>query len=363
VRRVLIVTDAWHPQVNGVVRTLATLAEVAPRFGAEILFLTPNGWPGFPLPTYPDIRCALPWPRRLAARIAAMAPDAIHIATEGTLGHLARHYCVSRGLPFTTSFHTRLPDYVAARLPVPVAWSWAWLRWFHRPAERVLAATPSLVAELTQRGFRNVVQWTRGVDHRLFRPRNDAPDLALPRPHFLYVGRVAVEKNIAAFLALDLPGSKIIVGDGPARAALATQFPQARFLGARTGEDLAAIYAAADAFVFPSRTDTFGLVMLEALACGTPVAAFPVPGPRDVIGDAPVGVLSEDLRTACLKALSIDRAACRAFALSMSWDACAERFLDSVAWMDGNAAASVVARQSPAPARRRPLAAPLRKAG
>jgi glycosyltransferase involved in cell wall biosynthesis len=362
VKRVLIVTDAWHPQVNGVVRTLATLAEIAPQLGVEIVFLTPNGLPGFPLPTYPDIRCALPRPRLVAARIAAVAPDAIHIATEGTLGHLARQYCVSRGLPFTTSFHTRLPDYVAARLPVPVDWSWAWLRWFHRPAERVMAATPSLVTELTQRGFRNVVQWTRGVDHRLFRPRADAPALDLPRPHFLYVGRVAVEKNIAAFLALDLPGSKIVVGDGPARAALAAQFPQAHFLGARMGEDLAATYAAADVFVFPSRTDTFGLVMLEALACGVPVAAFPVSGPRDVIGDAPVGVLSEDLRAACLKVLSIDRAACRAFALSMSWDACAERFLASVAWIGASAPVRVAARRRPSRARRR-LAAMSRKTG
>lgn len=328
--RVLVATDAWHPQVNGVVRTLSTLASTAPSLGAEIEFLTHEGFRSFPLPTYPAIRCAMTTPWMIAKRIDAIRPDAIHIATEGTIGHAVRRYCIRRGIAFTTSFHTRLAEYVSARAPVPEGVVWHWLRRFHGRAERVMVSTASLISELAGRGFRAPVLWPRGVDGTLFAPRQAMP-LDLPRPIFLTVGRVAVEKNIEAFLSLDLPGTKVVVGDGPMRAELMQRFPHAVFLGERHREELAAIYSAADVFVFPSRTDTFGLVLLEALSCGVPVAAYPVPGPIDVIGDAPVGVLHADLRQAALRALTIDRAACRAFAGQMTWERCARMFLDNLA--------------------------------
>ena len=279
---ILVATDAWHPQVNGVVRTLTAMAEAAKGFGVEVSFLTPQSFRTFAMPSYPDLRLALPYPARIAKLIEAAKPDSIHIATEGPIGLLVRRYCRKRGLPFTTSFHTRFPEYVSARSPIPESWMWRALRAFHRPSQAVMAATPALAAELRMRGFRNVVLWSRGVDTSLFHPRST--DLCLPMPVFLCVGRVAVEKNLEAFLDLDLPGTKLIVGDGPARAALERKYPDAVFLGARHGEELAEIYAASDIFVFPSKTDTFGLVLLEALASGLPVAAFPVTGPRDVIG-------------------------------------------------------------------------------
>jgi glycosyltransferase involved in cell wall biosynthesis len=326
--RILVATDAWHPQVNGVVQTLREVARAAVRLGAELSFLSPDEFPTIPLPTYPDIRLALPHLGAIARRIAAERPDAIHIATEGPIGHMVRRYCLKEGLPFTTSFHTRFPAYVSARTPVPERWIWAWLRRFHNAGAGVMAATPGLSEELSRRGFRDVMLWPRGVDAALFRPRADA-DLGLPRPVFLTVGRVAVEKNLEAFLSLDLPGSKVVVGDGPARADLARRFPDAVFLGTKSNEALAAIYAAADVFVFPSKTDTFGLVLLEALASGLPVAAFPVAGPRDVIGRAAVGTLDRDLAAACLQALTICRGDCRTFALAMSWEASARQFLAS----------------------------------
>ncbi len=324
--RILVATDAWQPQVNGVVRTLTALAKAAPALGAEIVFLTPDEFRSVPLPTYPDIRLALATTRKAARHIAAARPDLIHIATEGPLGHAVRRYSRRRGLSFTTSFHTRFPDYLAARVPIPASWAWAWLRRFHRPSANVMAATPGLAAELAARGFRNVVLWPRGVDTALFAPHRRVP-LALPRPIFLTVGRLAIEKNLEAFLALDLPGSKVVVGDGPLRGELAARFPTAVFLGTRQGEELASIYAAADVFVFPSRTDTYGLVLLEALASGIPVAAYPVAGPRDVIGNAKVAVLDWDLRCACLAALGISPAACRAFAQELTWEASARAFI------------------------------------
>lgn len=328
--RVLVATDAWHPQVNGVVRTLTALAEAAQPLGAEIVFLTPATFRTVALPTYPELRLALPAPGAIARLVEQARVDAVHIATEGPIGHLVRRHCVRAGRPFTTSFHTRFPDYVAARLPIPKAWVWSWLRRFHAPSAGVLAPTPALVSELEGQGFSNVRLWTRGVDADLFRPRRGV-DLSLPGPIFLSVGRLAVEKNLAAFLALDLPGTKVVVGDGPQRAELERRFSETVFLGAQQGEALAQIYAAADVFVFPSRTDTFGLVLLEALASGVPVAAFPVGGPRDVIGGAPVGALDEDLRAACLRALTLSRAECRAFALGMGWRGCAARFLELAA--------------------------------
>ena len=295
---ILVATDAWHPQVNGVVRTLAMTAEAAKAFGVDVSFLTPLSFRTFAMPSYPDLRLALPHGAKIARLIREARPDSIHIATEGPIGLSVRRYCRKHGVPFTTSFHTRFPEYVSARLPVRESWIWAALRAFHGGSQAVMAATPALANELRARGFRNVVLWPRGVDAGLFHPRT--ADLGLPRPVFLCVGRVAVEKNLEAFLDLELPGTKVIVGDGPARAALMRKYPQAVFLGARQGEELAETYAAADVFVFPSRTDTFGLVLLEALASGVPVAAFPVTGPRDVLGSAPVGALNDDLRLACL---------------------------------------------------------------
>ena len=331
--KVLVATDAWHPQVNGVVRTLGHVAREARALGAELEFLTPAEFRTLPMPTYPEVRLALTGPGAVERRLDRAKPDAVHVATEGPLGHAVRRVCMRRGLPFTTSLHTRFPDYLAERLPLPERWTcavaWAWLRRFHGAGAAVLAATPTLGSELAARGFKNVKLWSRGVDADLYHPgRRGALDL--PRPIFLTVGRVAVEKNLDAFLKLDLPGTKLVVGDGPARASLARRFPNAVFLGSREGEALAEIYAAADVFVFPSRTDTFGLVLLEALASGLPVATFPSPAQRDVLGEAPVGVLDEDLQRACLEALELERDDCRDFALNLTWEASAAKFLDYV---------------------------------
>jgi glycosyltransferase involved in cell wall biosynthesis len=326
--RILVATDAWHPQVNGVVRTLTMMADAAKNFGVEVSFLTPQSFRTVALPSYPDLRVALPYRAKIARLIADARPDSIHIATEGPIGLLVRRYCRKHRLPFTTSFHTRFPEYISARMPVPESWIWAALRRFHGASQAVMAATPALASELRARGFRNVVLWPRGVDAAQFYPR--PADLGLPRPVFICVGRVAVEKNLEAFLELDLPGSKVIVGDGPELASLARKYPHAVFLGARQGEALAEAYAAADVFAFPSRTDTFGLVLLEALASGLPVAAFPVTGPRDVIGAAPVGALNEDLREACLAALKISPQACLEFAATHTWEASARSFVENI---------------------------------
>jgi glycosyltransferase involved in cell wall biosynthesis len=327
--RVLIATDAWHPQVNGVVRTLTSLAANARKLGVEITFLTPEGFPSVPVPTYPNLRLALPSPRGIARRIEAARPDAIHIATEGSIGYLVRRYCIKRGLPFTTSYTTRFPEYIAARAPIPESWVYALLRRFHAAATVTMVSTPSLMAEFAERGFRNLGMWTRGVDTDLFKPER-AIDLGLPRPIFACVGRIAVEKNLEAFLSLDLPGSKIVIGQGPQEAELRRRFPDAKFLGLLDEKVLPAYLAGSDVFVFPSKTDTFGVVQLEALACGVPVAAYPVPGPRDVVGQDPVGVLHEDLRAACMGALHVSRQACRAFALTRSWEASARQFIGHV---------------------------------
>ncbi|MFT4097982.1 MAG: glycosyltransferase family 1 protein [Rhodoblastus sp.] len=325
--RVLVVTDAWKPQVNGVVHSLEAVAREAAKLGAEIRFCTPEGFRTIAMPGYREIRLALAPPRAVAERIDAAGADHVHIATEGPLGLLARHVCLSRGLPFTTSYHTRFPEYLYARTRLPERWSYAALRRFHNAGAGVMASTPRLAAELETQGFRRTMLWSRGVDHALFRPRPSTLDL--PRPIFLYAGRVAIEKNIEAFLALDLPGSKVVVGDGPARAALQARFPDAHFLGMRKGEALAEIYSGADVFVFPSRTDTFGIVLLEAMASGLPVAAFPAPGPLDVVTPE-AGVLSDDLRAACLAALDLAPEAARAHALTFSWVNSARQFLDNL---------------------------------
>ncbi len=335
--KILVATDAWHPQVNGVVRTLGQVAREAHLLGADLEFLSPEGFMTLPMPGYPEIRLALTGPGDIERRLDRTRADCVHIATEGPIGHAVRRVCIKRGMPFTTSFHTRFPDYLAERLPMPKRWTtdmaWAWLRRFHASSAGVLAATPTLQQELVGRGFTNVKLWSRGVDAQLFTPdkREDVIDgCALPRPIFLSVGRIAVEKNLEEFLKLDLPGTKLIVGDGPARGQLAKAYPDAVFIGSKQGEELAEIYASADVFVFPSRTDTFGLVLLEALASGLAVAAFPATAPRDVIGDAPVGRLDEDLQRACLGALELDRGLCRNFAEKLTWEACARTFLEHV---------------------------------
>ncbi len=323
--RLAIATDAWAPQVNGVVRSLTETARALEGQGMAVDFVTPEGLPSWPLPTYPDIRLAIGAGAAIPVRLDALRPDALHIATEGTIGHAARRWALSRGLPFTTSYHTRYPEYVRARAPIPEALTYAWLRHFHAPAARTMVPTETMRRELAGWGFANLSIWTRGVDTALFRPRaNVVADW--PRPIMLSVGRLAVEKNLEAFLSLDLPGTKLVVGDGPQRAELERRFPQAAFLGTKTGEALAEVYAAADVFVFTSRTDTFGNVMQEALACGVPVAAFPVPGPLDVITDAAVGALDENLTAAIGRALHLDRRACRELAESRSWDAAARQF-------------------------------------
>jgi glycosyltransferase involved in cell wall biosynthesis len=324
--RVLIATDAWHPQVNGVVRTLTSLAESARGLGVSVEFLTPEGFPSIGVPTYPGLRLALPSGREIARRIERAAPDVIHIATEGTIGHMARRYCVKHSRPFTTSYTTCFPESSAERAPSPQSRSYAVLRRFHAAAAVTMVSTPSLMNELRRRNFQNLGMWTRGVDTTLFRPE-PAADLGLPRPIFVSMGRIAIEKNLEAFLALDLAGTKVVIGEGPQEAELRQRYPQVKFLGLMKGAALAAHLAAADVFVFPSKTDTFGVVQLEALACGVPIAAYPVMGPRDVVGNSPVGVLNNDLRAACLGALKLSRIACREFALARSWESSARQFI------------------------------------
>lgn len=324
--KVLIATDAWSPQVNGVVRTLQSLAKAARQFGATIDFLTPEGFASVPLPTYPGLRLALPSATEIARRIEQARPDAVHIATEGPIGIMARRYCLARGRRFTTSYTTRFPEYISARVPIPEAMTYAVLRRFHNASSVTMVSTASLMSELQARGFRSLRMWTRGVDTDVFSPAHAMP-IDLPRPIFMSAGRVSVEKNLKAFLDLNLPGSKIVLGDGPQLEELRREYPDAHFLGWKTGRALAEHLAAADVFVFPSKTDTFGIVQLEALASGVPVAAFPVMGPRDIIADGKVGALSDDLRQACLSALSVSRADCRAFALQASWQSSARQFL------------------------------------
>jgi glycosyltransferase involved in cell wall biosynthesis len=328
--RLALVTDAWHPQVNGVVRTLRyTIRELAAA-GHEVTVISPADFRTIPCPTYPEIRLALFPGRSVRRRLEELRPDAVHIATEGPLGLAARNWCVRRGWPFTTAYHTQFPEYLRARAPVPLDAGYAAVRWFHGRAERTLVTTPTMLRQLESRGFSRLALWGRGVDTELFRPRPKA-FLDLPRPVWLYFGRIAVEKGVEDFLQLDLPGSKLVVGDGPALAELRRRYPDAVYAGYRHGEDLAAHIAASDVFVFPSRTDTFGLVLLEAMACGVPVAAYPVTGPLDVVEPGVTGMLSGDLRAAALGALDLDPAACRTHALQFSWESATRQFLASLA--------------------------------
>lgn len=323
--RILIVTDAWDPQVNGVVRTLKMTRRELQAMGHEVGILAPLGFLSCPCPTYPEIELAITTRREVARRIDAFAPDCLHIATEGPLGWHARAVARDRGWPHTTAYHTRFPEYLHARARVPLRWSYGLLARFHRRSAAVMAPTPAIVADLAGRGFARVRLWSRGVDLATFVPQGDRI-ATTARPIFLYVGRLAVEKNVEAFLRLSLPGAKWVAGDGPQAGRLRARYPEARWFGLLQAPQLAALYRTADALVFPSRTDTFGLVMLEALACGTPVAAYPVAGPRDVIGDSGAGVLDEDLGRACLRALEVPRKRARRHAERFSWRAAAEQF-------------------------------------
>ena len=327
-RRIAIVTDAWLPQMNGVVRTLTTTCDVLRKQGHEVLVISPDLFTNLPCPTYPEIRLALAPPGKVAGLLQEFSPDAIHIATEGPLGMTARHYCARRGVEFTTAYHTQFPDYLARRTHLPAGWFWRYITWFHRPASRVFVATESIRGELREHELDQLHHWSCGVDLGCFTPDAPAPPefADMPRPIQLYVGRVAVEKNIEAFLSGSYPGSKVVVGDGPQMDALKAKFPEAHFLGRKSGRELAGYYAGADVFVFPSRTDTFGLVMIESLACGTPVAAYPVSGPRDIVTDD-VGALSDELDRAIAAALFCDRKACAAYGATFSWEAATAQFL------------------------------------
>jgi glycosyltransferase involved in cell wall biosynthesis len=324
--RIAIVTDAWHPQINGVVMTLTHTRDELARLGHEVLMLTPQDFATVPCPTYPEIRLALFPGRALARRLDAFTPEGLHIATEGPLGLAARSWALRNNFPFTTSFHTRFPEYVRLRTGIPASVTYALIRRFHRSARTVMVATPTLRKELAGRGFERLGIWSRGVDTELFRPR-PKEFLDAPRPIFTFVGRVAVEKNIEAFLRLGLPGTKYVVGDGPDLESLRAKYPEVRFTGYKVGEELARHVAAADVFVFPSRTDTFGLVLIEALACGVPVAAYPVQGPIDIIENGVTGCLDEDLGAAARSALALDPERCRAAALKYTWAECTQQFL------------------------------------
>jgi glycosyltransferase involved in cell wall biosynthesis len=324
--RIALVTDAWLPQTNGVVRTLSITTDELRKAGHEVELITPLGLRTLPCPTYPEIRLSLFAGRHVRKRLDAMQPDAVHIATEGPLGLGARAWCMRRKRAFTTSYHTQFPEYLRARLPIPLSLGYAFMRWFHGKAAQTLVTTPSMLKALQSRGFNNLAIWSRGVDTELFRPSSAGPLASLPRPVWLYFGRVAVEKGIEDFLQLDLPGTKVVVGDGPASAQLRRDYAAAVFVGYKFGEELARHVADADVFVFPSRTDTFGLVLLEAMSCGVPVAAYPVTGPIDVVVNGVTGVLSEDLRSAALAALNLNRDACRRHALGYTWSAATRQF-------------------------------------
>lgn len=325
--KIVIATDAWAPQINGVVTTLEKMGEELTALGNEVKYITPDGFKTFPCPSYPSIRLAILPNSKVASILDAYKPDAIHIATEGPLGHAARKYCLKNNLKFTTSYHTQFPEYVRLRAPIPTAWTYTFLRQFHKKAQRTMVPTPSQKQRLVDAKFSDVVIWSRGVDTSLFYPRSK-DFIDAPRPISMYMGRVAVEKNIEAFLALDLPGTKYVIGDGPDLEVLKRKYTDTKFTGFKTGEDLASYLAAADVFVFPSLTDTYGLVMLEAMASGLPVAAFPVTGPIDVINQGKTGVYDNDLKKAVLEALELKPEDCIEFAKSNSWRSSAKIFLN-----------------------------------
>lgn len=326
--RILVATDAWRPQVNGVVRTYERLGEEAQKLGAELDFLTPAEFHTVPAPTYPEIRLSLPGFGHVRRRFADVKPDAVHIATEGPVGWMARSHCLSRRIPFTTSYHTRFPEYLRPRFGIPEPWTYSLMRSFHNAGAGVMVATASLAQELAGRGFDRILPWTRGVDTELFSPSSIR--LFGDGPVFLTVGRVAVEKNIQAFLDLTLPGRKVVVGDGPQLAELRARYPDVVFTGKQVGRDLADCYASGDVFVLPSLTETFGIVQLEAMASGLPIAAFPVTGPIDVVVPGMTGFLSQDLGRAAVAALELDKAVVRSKAMDFSWENAARLFLGNI---------------------------------
>lgn len=329
--KIMLATDAWYPQVNGVVRTLATLRHELKALGHDLVVVAPERFATLPMPGYPEIRMALISSYGMESVVDEIRPDAIHVPVEGPIGFATRKLCMKRGLPFSSSYHTRAGLYFEQKLGIPSAWVLSVQRHFHSTSSSFMVQTDSLERELSAAGFTNIRRWSRGVDTNLFRPfEGDTLFAGLERPVWVNVGRISREKRVEDFLALDLPGTKVVVGDGPQAAEYRARYPKVRFVGVKTGDELARHYAAADVFVFPSRFETFGLVALEALACSTPVAAYPVHGPLDVIGDDPVGVLSEDLRSAALRALEIDRTLCRAFALRFSWRSSTEEFLSNL---------------------------------
>ncbi len=328
--RIAIATDAWYPQTNGVVTTLSKTVEMLQSLGHDVLLLTPEPFRSVPLPTYKSIRLAILPGRQTGKMLEQFQPDAVHVATEGTIGLAVRRYCVRMGIPFTTSYHTQFPQYIRLRAPIPLSWSYAFLRWFHSPAVRTMVPTESQRRELENWRFSNVRIWSRGVNTALFRP-GDSKLLKDSGPIFMYAGRVATEKNLDDFLKLDLPGKKYVVGDGPDMNMLKARYPKAVFTGFKYGEELVGLLSSADVFVFPSRTDTFGLVMLEAMACGVPVAAFPVTGPIDVIQQGVTGVLGENLAEAALQALELDRKDPREYALRHTWMDCTRQFIENLA--------------------------------
>ncbi|MEL7187268.1 MAG: glycosyltransferase family 1 protein [Pseudomonadota bacterium] len=328
--KIVIATDAWTPQVNGVVTTLTQTRDQLQEMNHEVLMVTPEGRRSVPLPSYPEIRLSVFPGRSIAREIDAFAPDCVHIATEGPIGWATRRYCLKHRLPFTTAYHTQFPEYVRERFPIPIRWTTAMLRRFHGPASRTMVPTESIRQTLLDRGFTNVAIWSRGVLTDVFTPEQPV-DYAFDGPIWVYVGRVAVEKNIEAFLDLPLPGSKVVIGDGPDRRRLTREYPDAHFLGYKFGDELASHLAGADVFVFPSKTDTFGIVMLEAMACGLPVAAYPVTGPLDVVRAGTTGCLDHDLSAACSRALDLNPRDCRDFAMTRSWRRATEQFVGNLA--------------------------------
>jgi glycosyltransferase involved in cell wall biosynthesis len=334
--KILIVSDAWLPQINGVVRTLSTTKTVLESMGHEVKMITPDLFYTIPCPTYPEIRLVIsPTGYKIKKMIESFQPDCIHISTEGPLGISARRICRKLNKIFTTSFHTKFPEYIQARFGVPISWTYSLLRWFHGLSKRVMIATASMRNELENQGFKNLTYWSRGVDTELFQPHEHSIFSEKEQPVAVYVGRVAIEKNIEAFLKMQFVGSKYVVGSGPQLEQLKQKYPDVHFVGSKSGEELARYYSSADVFVFPSKTDTFGLVLLEALASGTPVAAYPVPGPIDIIGhQSAVGCLDEDLAVAAHNALKLDASLCRQYALKYSWQACTQQFVDNL--LDAN---------------------------
>lgn len=337
--RIALVSDAWKPQTNGVVTTLSKTCEWLERLAHVVETITPQSFRTFACPTYPEIRLSILPGRKVGRMLTTFQPDAVHIATEGPLGQAARNWCLRERMPFTTSYHTQFPQYIRARVPIPISWSYAYLRRFHNSAARVMVATAQLQDELQRQGFHNIATWTRGVDTELFRPR-DKTFLSAPRPILMYVGRVAVEKNLEAFLSLKVPGTKYVVGGGPALAELSARYPEVIFTGYKYGQELSQHLAAADVFVFPSRTDTFGIVLLEAMACGVPVAAFPVVGPIDVVKQGVTGWLDENLATAIEHALELSPKECRVYALGYTWERATRQFLSNLAPRPSMAVAS-----------------------